>query len=373
MWVVKVTFPYMGPVLAYKKLLEAVGHEVIMPQKPTQGTFDLATKYSPEFLCFPFKCLMGTYIEALEAGAEAIVTTGGDDNCRAGFYAEVHRRILASLGYNVQFFVIESLFKHPRDFIGSIRDLKGKYSWWHALGTIHFCYDLIAAMDRIQERIRILRAHEKNKGDFTRAWRDIEELFDTCYDRQDVRETEKKAWKILHSVPVELWDPKQAMRIGIVGEIYVTMEGHANQEIEETLAAMGVEVVNSQYVSHWLKQRLQILPWRKSHMEKIIAKAKPYLKLDLGGHEQENIAHMIDYWEKGLDGVIHLMPFACMPELVTQSIIPRISKDLGMPIVSLALDEQRGTANIQTRLEAFLDLAMGKKIRRAGVPGLAAR
>lgn len=367
------TFPYMGPVLAYKKLLEAVGHEVIMPQKPTQRTFDLGVKYSPEFLCFPFKCLMGTYIEAVEAGAEAIVTTGGDDNCRAGFYAEIHRRILASMGYNVQFFVIESLFKHTREFFGTIRALKGTYSWWHTAQTIHFVFDLIAAMDRIQERIRILRAHEKNKGDFARAWRDIEDLFTTCNERSDVRAAEKRAWQILHSVPVELWDPKQAVRVGIVGEIYVTMEGHANQEIEETLASMGVEVVNSQYVSHWLKQRIQLLPWRKSYMETIIDKAKPYLKMDLGGHEQENIAHMIDYWEKGLDGVIHLMPFSCLPELVTQSIIPKVSKDLGMPVVSLALDEQRGTANNQTRLEAFLDLVIGKKIRRSGMPGLAAR
>ncbi|MBP1765321.1 MAG: hypothetical protein H6Q65_2379, partial [Firmicutes bacterium] len=38
-----------------------------------------------------------------------------------------------------------------------------------------------------------------------------------------------------------------------------------------------------------------------------------------------------------------------------------------------ALDEQRGTANNQTRLEAFLDLVIGKKIRRSGMPGIAAR
>ena len=225
----KVTFPYMGPVLAYKKLLEAVGHEVIMPQKPTQRTFDLGTKHSPEFLCFPFKCLMGTYIESVEAGADTIVTTGGDSSCRAGFYAEVHRRILASMGYNVRFFVFDSLFLHPQEFLGSIRELKGEHTWWHTLGAIRYCYDLIAAMDRLQERIRILRAHEKNKGDFARAWREIEDLFDTCSDRQSVKTVEKKAWEIVHSVPVELWDPKQAVRVGIVGEIYVTMEGHANQ------------------------------------------------------------------------------------------------------------------------------------------------
>jgi predicted nucleotide-binding protein (sugar kinase/HSP70/actin superfamily) len=363
----KITFPYMGPILVYKKLLEAMGHEVILPQKPTQRTFDLGTKYSPEFLCFPFKCLIGTYIESLERGADTVVTTGGDSSCRAGFYGEVHRRILRSIGYDVKFYVFDSLFQHTRQFLSDFRKLKAGHSWWHVLQTIRFCYSLIAAMDEIQERVRILRAHEKHKGDFARAWLQVQELFTACQGSGDVPEARRQAWSIIHSVPVELWDPRQAVRVGIVGEIYVAMEGHANLEIEEKLAAMGIEVVNSQYVSHWLQHNVSFLPWRKSYVEKIIDKAKPYLKLDLGGHDQENIAHMIDFREQGVDGVIHLMPFGCLPELVTQSIIPRISKDLGMPILSLAMDEQRGTANSQTRLEAFIDLAAGRKNRPTGV------
>ena len=60
----KVSFPYMGCVTGYKKLMEKLGHEVIMPQKPTQKTMELGVKYSPEFICFPFKVMMGTYIKS---------------------------------------------------------------------------------------------------------------------------------------------------------------------------------------------------------------------------------------------------------------------------------------------------------------------
>jgi predicted nucleotide-binding protein (sugar kinase/HSP70/actin superfamily) len=70
---------------------------------------------------------------------------------------------------------------------------------------------------------------------------------------------------------------------------------------------------------------------------------------------------MVDFKERGFDAIIHLMPFGCLPELVTQSAIPAISKQLQLPILSLSLDEQMGTANNQTRIEAFIDLVRNKK------------
>lgn len=361
----KLSFPYMGPVLAYRKLLELVGHEVVMPQKPTQRTIDLGAKYSPEFLCFPFKCLLGTYIESIERGAEAIVTSGGDGSCRAGFYPEVHRRILKSIGYDVPFIVFDSLWLHLREFLGNVKLLKGRYSWGYVLRAVRFIWHLIAAMDRVEEQVRILRAHERRRGDFTRAWEQVKEVFDRCWCYDDVARAEKEAWEIIHAVPLRPWDPRTTVRVGIVGEIYVAMEGHANLEIEQSLAHMGVEVVNSQYVSHWLQHKMKLTPWQRSYAETIMDKATPYLKYKLGGHDKENIAYAIAFHEHhGVDGVIHLMPFACLPELVTQSIIPRVSHDLNMPILSLAMDEQRGNVNSQTRLEAFIDLLKSRKSER---------
>lgn len=37
------------------KILEMLGHEVIMPESPTQRTFDLGVLNSPEFICYPSK------------------------------------------------------------------------------------------------------------------------------------------------------------------------------------------------------------------------------------------------------------------------------------------------------------------------------
>ena len=54
----KISFPYMGCVTGYKKLLELLGHEVIMPEKPSQRTVNLGVLNSPEFICYPFKIIL---------------------------------------------------------------------------------------------------------------------------------------------------------------------------------------------------------------------------------------------------------------------------------------------------------------------------
>ena len=64
--------------------------------------------------------------------------------------------------------------------------------------------------------------------------------------------------------------------------------------------------------------------------------------------------------QRGFDGVVHLMPFACLPELVNLGKFPAISNELNMPILSLSLDEQMGEAHVKTRLEAFSDLIRSK-------------
>ena len=67
-----------------------------------------------------------------------------------------------------------------------------------------------------------------------------------------------------------------------------------------------------------------------------------------------------DFAARGFDGVVHLMPFACLPELVNLGKFPAVSEELQMPILSLSLDEQMGEAHVKTRLEAFADLIRSK-------------
>jgi len=60
--------------------------------------------------------------------------------------------------------------------------------------------------------------------------------------------------------------------------------------------------------------------------------------------------------QKGIDGIVELLPFTCLPEITIMNILPRISRDLKVPIIPFILDEQSGQAGMRTRLEAFVDL-----------------
>ena len=59
--------------------------------------------------------------------------------------------------------------------------------------------------------------------------------------------------------------------------------------------------------------------------------------------------------------MVHCYPFSCMPEIISRAILPTVSHDYDMPVMSLVLDEQTGEAGFQTRLEAFVDLLSRKK------------
>jgi predicted nucleotide-binding protein (sugar kinase/HSP70/actin superfamily) len=64
-----------------------------------------------------------------------------------------------------------------------------------------------------------------------------------------------------------------------------------------------------------------------------------------------------------VDGIIHVFPFTCMPELVAQTILMKVQKDLDIPILTLILDEHTAPGGVETRLEAFIDLLERRRKR----------
>ena len=68
--------------------------------------------------------------------------------------------------------------------------------------------------------------------------------------------------------------------------------------------------------------------------------------------------------ERGFDGVIQLAPFSCIPEIVAKGILPQVSHDQEIPVMTIFLDEMMGKAGMQTRLEAFVDLLLQRREHR---------
>ena len=65
--------------------------------------------------------------------------------------------------------------------------------------------------------------------------------------------------------------------------------------------------------------------------------------------------------QAGFDGVVEVLPFTCEPEITALNILPRVSQDYNIPVISFIYDEQSGKAGMHTRLEAFVDLLVRRR------------
>ncbi len=355
----RISFPYMGTTVIYAKLFELLGHQVIMPNKPTKKTIDLGVKYSPEFACYPFKVIMGTYFETIEKGVDTIVSSGGHGPCRAGYYGQLHKKILSSMGHDLEFIIFDEPKRDFKRFINQIGKLKGENSWFRVIKIIHIVYKMAKSIDKIEKIVNRKRAYISNKAVVNKAWKETLEDYAKIKNSKDIEKVEKKAIKKINKFDYQLPSKEERIKIGIVGEIYVVMEPSVNNNVEEILNTYGAEVERSQYLSQYIDETL--IPFASKKAEEIFKKAEDYIEIVIGGHAKQSVGHIIDYKEKGFDGVIHLKPFGCLPEIITQSMLDKISDDIDIPIFSLSIDEQTAQANMMTRLEAFIDLIKYRK------------
>jgi predicted nucleotide-binding protein (sugar kinase/HSP70/actin superfamily) len=99
-------------------------------------------------------------------------------------------------------------------------------------------------------------------------------------------------------------------------------------------------------------------------MDELLEDADPYLKYHVGAHGTESVAKTNRLMKDGFDGVLHLKPFGCMPEVNAMAALQRLSREHTFPVLFFSYDAQTSETGVQTRLEAFCDmLRMAKKAR----------
>ncbi len=353
----RISFPKMGTShIAFSMLIEDLGHEAITPPPPTKKTLTYGVKYSPEFACIPFKVLMGTYLEAIEQGADTIVSSGGVGPCRAGYYGEMHHKILQDAGYDTDVIIFDPPLKSISDFLRKAKLLKGKSSWLTMIDAVRRAWQKLIALDDLEMASVKIRPYEINKGETTKRFQESLDMLKKAWSMKDIKEAGDEALKNLYKVN-RVERPENPIKVGMIGEIYVVLEPFINVEIEKTLGELGVEVYRSIYLTNWTRDNTVV------DGEKDVKNlARPYLDQLVGGHGQNSIGDTINYAQKGYDGVVHLAPFTCIPEIVAKSIMPQVSHDYEIPVITLFLDEQTGEAGTKTRLEAFVDLIKKKRL-----------
>lgn len=354
----KISFPHMGTShIAFKHLIEHLGHEVIPPPAPTSKTLDLGVKYAPEFACVPLKILLGTYLEVLEKGADTIITSGGVGPCRAGLYPHLHEKILKDLGYDCKMIIFEPPLYNIKDFFSKIAYIikAGGKSWRQFWREFKTAWLKLCTLDDIEILSHQVRPYELEKGSTTRVFKECLKIIDQAQTREEIQAANETCTRKLKEIPQ---DPsRNPLKIGIIGEIYVVLEPFMNMDLEITLEEMGVATHRSIYLTQWSRDNLVV-----NREGSIYKTAFPYLKRKIGGHGINSIGETILYSRHGFDGVVQVAPFTCIPEIVAKSILPKVSIDLDIPVLSFTIDEQTAKAGVQTRLEAFVDLLQQKRL-----------
>jgi predicted nucleotide-binding protein (sugar kinase/HSP70/actin superfamily) len=359
----KVTFPRMGYLdIPLRSILQDLGLTVVTPPPCTARTVALGTRHSPEFACYPFKLNIGNYLEAFAQGADTILMAGGSGPCRFGYYAQVQREILTDLGYQFEMLVLEP----PRGQIDVLLRQLAKLTGHPDLRTVWRAFRLgwekINALDALERKAMATRAYEMQRGAVTRLLAKAVKEVDAAASVLETRLARRRGEEAMAAMAKKR---RQALRIGIVGEIYTVLEPFANMRVAERLGEMGVEVERALFLGDWIRTNLFLdaLGLRRERPQ--VRAARPFVNHFVGGEGRESVGNTVLYSKRGFDGVLQLGPLTCMPEIVAEGILPRVSRELGIPCMTLMFDEHAGEAGILTRLEAFVEL-MERRRRAKG-------
>ena len=335
-----------------KGLVRAVG-----PFPVTRQTVELGEELAPEFICYPFAVTIGQMRQCLEAGANTIIMVGGKGRCRLGWYAELQKIMLQRTGYDFEMLTIDSplpLRENFAPFTQTLNSLFHPALRGKLLQSVILALYKAALAERAESIFFKLQARELNRGEAHR-------LFQQYLRQAAAAATFSSLRKGYRSFLGRCSALKQErdcspLRVRLIGEIYAVFEEHVNHELARTLGSLGdirIEIQREITVMNWLRYNIFKSPPQLWRHGQIYRAARPYLEESVGGHGRDSVGLAALAPREGIDGVIHLWPFTCMPEIVAQSILTAVAEKLSLPLLTVIVNEQTGRAGLKTRLESF--------------------
>jgi predicted nucleotide-binding protein (sugar kinase/HSP70/actin superfamily) len=358
----RIAFPALGLMSQVaEQYLGALGMDVVTPPPISRRTLDLGVKGSPDGLCIPCKLLYGNYVEAAERGATGIIMLGGPGTCRLGYSARQQVDQLARRGLVVRAHTLD-LYHMNRDLLRLTRELAEGRSVTELVEPIRFLLGLLDLTDRLEVTAREVRPRAIERGAVDRALEAALELVRALRDRRDVDAMAEPILDRVRAVPQA--GDRPVLRVGLVGDVYTIVTPFLNHNLEIELGRMGV------VVQRWFRYGGRIslplpLALRRDRGAQARRAGSRYLDRDVGGFARSSVGEAALMAQGEVDGLIHVTPFNCTPEVVAQSALVALQREQGVPVLNLSFDEQTGRAGMMTRLEAFVDMLWAAK-RRGG-------
>lgn len=357
----KISFPHMGTIsYAWSAALRIIGCEPFVEPYTSKKALSLGTKHAPEAICLPYKLILGNFIEAIEGGTDYVAMITSPGCCRLGEYGKCIANALTDLGYEAKYLELQ-LYDGLKGMYNFLKEASGKNDPLLFARAIFIAILKVFILDKLETKLSYYRAREVKPGTAERHYNKALKIIDSYDTVLGIKKAERLIEEEMNKV--EINPNKEVLNVDITGEIYLVNDEFSNQNIEKELGRMGVQVRRSLTVSSFLKDAIIPKIFRKgeTHLQRADRLAKPYLMRDIGGDALECVSDVAYANERGIDGIIHISPFTCMPEIMSQNIFPAMRENCDIPILPLIMDEQTGRAGYITRIEAFVDLMRRRK------------
>lgn len=347
----KIAFPrfnHYGYAIRYL-VEQGLGAQFVQLPPPTKETSELGSRYSPDYACAPFKHTLGSLIEAVEAGADVLVETGG--LCRLDYYGALQKEIIRELGYTCEFVnLAEYMGGKKSGWLKLAKHLNPKMNPARLMAGVYEGVKMAEYLDEIEELYFKNAGFEAEKGSYKKVYRQFLLEMQLAENSQEIKDAYQKAKQEMSAL--ELRIPGNPVRIGIVGEYFTVMDEYSNQFLQEKLVGLGASV------SRFMNFTNCHLRAKESTLR---PKIREYARYSMGPTTTWTVNSALDYAKRGYEGVIHVKSFGCTPETDAVPVLQNISRDYHIPVLYLSYDMQGSDTGLDTRLEAFYDMLERKK------------
>ena len=314
------------------------------------NTMESGSKYSPDFVCAPFKYTLGTLINGLELGADILIQFGG--GCRYGYYASLQEEILKDLGYKFKMYnLVTAGHTDIKRIYKIIKEIDPNIKLRRLIRYGIVAMYMVKYMDIIDNYIRENIGFEVVKGSFIKLKSKMLCDFSKCKGLIHLKRLYRKYKKEFRRIKID--KPKDYLKVGLIGELYTLMEENANYGLEYELARHGISITRFTNVTYLLLKK-------RKEVRKYLKKMKN-IKYRLGADALDNIYHTEYLCKKGYDGIIHIKSSFCTPEIGAMPIINKIAKKYEVPVIFFSFDTNTSKVGVETRIEAFVDMIKMKR------------
>ena len=392
-----ILIPQMAPIHFdfIEPVLQSEGYKAKLLRECTQNTIETGLKYVNNDACYPSIITTGQMIEALESGEydvnkTALIMSQTGGGCRATNYIGFIRKALKDAGFGqvpVISFNVVGMEKNPGFKL-----------------TLPLVEKLLKSMvyaDLLQKMLYKNRAYEKNKGETDKLFAEWMEKAKKLAINSSSKEFSKSIYQMVDDFEKIEWKQgKEKPKVGIVGEILIKYHPFGNNYVANLLEKEGAEVVLPDFmgfvkyvaangvISHQLLKNnglksmlfdvaIKLINSFEKDAKKALEKSKKgYLPTCDIWHLADNVksvlstgnqtgegwfltAEMLEYMENGIQNIVCVQPFACLPNHVVGKGVIKTIRDMfpDANIVPVDYDPGASEANQTNRIKLLMTVA----------------